>query len=128
MTEELNAKVETIVSFLDDQRCKDVTVIDVQGRCSWTDSMVVATVNSVGHLRGVAHELWSVLKDLGLTVNDRHKTPNSDGWTLIDCDEVVIHLMSEEMRDFYNIEKLWKLPEPVETVEPATASAEATEN
>lgn len=108
MREELENKVEKIVQYLDDQRCKDVNVIDVENRCSWADVFVIATVTSIGHLRGVSHNLWSLLNELELEVNDRHKTPAGDGWELIDCNSIVIHLMSEELRDFYSLEKLWK--------------------
>jgi ribosome-associated protein len=108
MKAELKDKTDEIVKYLDDQKCRDINIIDVEGRCSWADVFVIATVTSVGHLRGVAHNLWSVLNDLGLEVNDRHKTPAGDGWELIDCNSIVIHLMSEELRDFYSLEKLWK--------------------
>jgi len=108
MNTELKSKVDEITKYLDDQKCRDINVIDVETRCSWADVFVIATVNSVGHLRGVSHNLWSVLIDLGLDVNNRHKTPAGDGWELIDCNSVVIHLMSEELREFYSLEKLWK--------------------
>ena len=51
------------------------------------------------------------INDLGLHVNNRHKTPGDDGWELIDCGEIVIHLMSPDLREFYNLEKLWKVTE-----------------
>lgn len=108
MNTDLKSKVDTVVEYLDEQKCVDINVIDVEGRCSWADVLVIATVNSVGHLRGVSHQLWGVLIDLGLEVNDRHKTPVGDGWELIDCNSIVIHLMSEELREFYSLEKLWK--------------------
>jgi ribosome-associated protein len=108
MKSEIKNDVDTIVEYLDDQKCKDVNVIDVENRCSWADVLIIATVNSVGHLRGVSHNLWGILNDLGLEVNDRHKTPAGDGWELIDCNSIVIHLMSEELREFYSLEKLWK--------------------
>ena len=108
MKSEIKNDVDKIVEYLEDQKCKDVNVIDVENRCSWADALIIATVTSVGHLRGVSHQLWSILNDLGLEVNDRHKTPAGDGWELIDCNSIVIHLMSEELREFYSLEKLWK--------------------
>lgn len=108
MNDKLQADVNAVKKFLDDQNCREINVIDVEGRCSWADTLIIATVTSVAHLRGVVHELWGELNDLGLQVADRHKTPAGDGWELIDCGSIVIHLMSAELRDFYSLEKLWK--------------------
>lgn len=107
MTEQLSEDVNEVKEFLDGQKCQNINVIDVQGRCSWADVLVIGTVTSVAHLRGTVHQLWGKLNDLGLEVSDRHKAPAGDGWELIDCGSIVIHLMSEELRDFYSLEKLW---------------------
>ncbi len=103
MREEIQKKAETIKEYLIDHKCTDVAVVDL-GECSWADCFVIGTVSSVGHLRGVVHQLWNELLELGLTVNNRHKTPGDDGWELIDCSDIVIHLMSPELREFYNLE------------------------
>ena len=110
MREEIREKAEAIKTYLGDHNVKDVVVVDL-GECSWTDCFVIGTVTSVGHLKGVAHQLWGEIKDLGLEVNNRHKSPGDDGWELIDCGDIVIHLMSAELRDFYNLEKLWATTE-----------------
>ncbi len=104
-------KTKLISSFLKDNKCKDVVSIDVrETTCDWTDFIVIGTVTSLGHLRGTASELWGFLSDNEIHVNNRHKNVKEDGWTLIDCDDVVIHLMSEEMRQYYSIENLWEKP------------------
>ena len=110
MNEDIKLKVVILKTYLEDHKCADVAVIDMQD-CSWTDAFVIGTVSSVGHLKGVVHQLWGELIDLGLNVNNRHKTPGDDGWELIDCGDVVIHLMSSELRAFYNLEKLWNITE-----------------
>lgn len=106
-------QAKALKAFLEDSRCKDVQILDVHPECSWADCFIIATVNSTGHLSGVVHELWGELEKLGLKVNNRHKSVAGDGWTLIDCGTIVIHLMSAELRDFYSLEKLWakKVPE-----------------
>ena len=111
MKSDIKEKTDKLKAYLEEHRCGDVTVIDMEHECSWTDAFVIATVSSVGHLRGVVHQLWGELNELGLTVNNRHKSPGDDGWELIDCGDVIIHLMSEELRSFYNLEKLWKTTE-----------------
>ncbi len=111
MREEIQKKAETIKKFLEDHKCLDVKIVDLSNECSWTDCFVIGTVSSVGHLKGVVHQLWSELSALGLDVNNRHKSPGDDGWELIDCSDIVIHLMSPDLRAFYNLEKLWKATE-----------------
>ena len=111
MKEGIKNNCDKLKAFLEDHRCSDVVIVDMEKECSWTDAFIIATVTSVGHLRGVVHQIWNELIDLGMDVNNRHKSPGSDGWELIDCGDIVIHLMSQELRDFYNLEKLWKATE-----------------
>lgn len=104
-------KAELITKFLKDNKCNDVVSIDVRDTtCDWADFFVIATVTSLGHLKGTASELWGFLAKNDIFVNNRHKTVGEDGWTLVDCDDVIVHLMSEEMRQYYSIEKLWEKP------------------
>ena len=106
MNETIEKNSRRIAAFLEEHSCKDVVVLPLEN-CSWTDCFVIGTVNSVGHLKGVVYQIWEVLNELNLTVNNRHKNPAEDGWLLIDTGEIVIHLMSKELRDFYDLEKLW---------------------
>ena len=107
MKEEIKKKAQAIEQFLNDHKGLNTVVVDVSEQCTWTDCFIITTVNSLGHLRGLARELWSFLEEQGLSVVNRHKTPGDDGWELIDCSDIVIHLMSPELRDFYSLEKLW---------------------
>lgn len=108
MREEISKKAEELRSFLDEHNCKDVQIVDLNENNSIADCFIVATVTSVGHLKGVVHQIWSELNRLELAVNNRHKSVEEDGWTLIDCSTIVIHLMSSELRAFYSLEKLWE--------------------
>lgn len=107
MKEEIKVIAEKFKKYLEDHNCQDVVIVDMS-ESSWTEAFVIGTVNSVGHLKGVVHQIWDVINDSGLKVNNRHKTPGDDGWELIDCGDIVIHLMSPELREFYNLERLWR--------------------
>ena len=96
-----------IARVIHEHRGEDTIVIDVSEQSSWTDYFVISTVNSVGHLKGVVRHVKQHLRDADVDILHRHKRMAEDGWELIDCGYVVIHLMSREMRDFYDLEKLW---------------------
>jgi len=107
MKNETVKTAKKLAAFLTDSKCRDVQILDVNPECSWADCFIIATVNSTGHLAGVVHEIWDELDKDGLQVQNRKKSPAGDGWTLIDCGDIVVHLMSEELREFYSLEKLW---------------------
>jgi ribosome-associated protein len=96
-----------IAGFVTDHKGLDPVVIDVAEHSAWAECFVIATVNSLGHLKGITKELWGFLADRGVQVLNRHKGVAGDGWELIDCGSIVIHLMSAELREFYALEKLW---------------------
>src|SRR6056297_4041279 len=92
---------------IDEHKGADTVVIDVREQSSWTSFFVISTVNSVGHLKGLTRQIKNFLREKDVNVLHRHKRIAEDGWELIDCGFIVIHLMSEEMRQFYDLEKLW---------------------
>jgi ribosome-associated protein len=96
-----------IAALIEDHKGEDTMVIDVSDQSSWTDYFIISTVNSVGHLKGVVRHIKQYLRDRDLEIRHRHKRMAEDGWELIDCGNVVIHLMSKDMREFYDLEKLW---------------------
>ncbi len=100
--------VATLIgNFIDDHNGTDVVVIDIKEQSSWTDYMIIATVNSLGHLKGLVRQLKELLSDNSIDILMRHKQISDDGWELIDCGSYVIHLMNSEMREFYDLDKLW---------------------
>jgi ribosome-associated protein len=99
--------VEDIAQFIEDHKGSQTVCIDVSEISSWTGSFVITTVQSAGHLRGLLKELKGFLHEYNLEIGQKHKKISENGWELIDCGEVVIHLMSREAREFYELEKLW---------------------
>ncbi|MFA5446645.1 MAG: ribosome silencing factor [Sphaerochaeta sp.] len=108
MDDVMLTQANAIAGFLQEHKCSDVKVVDLRPDCSWTDFFVIGTVTSSAHMRGVAHQLWGELNTLGLSVANRHKKLEGEGWELIDCGDIIIHLMDSEMREFYSLEKLWQ--------------------
>lgn len=105
-------KALEIAQLMEDGKGKDVTVIDVSQLNSWTDYFVIVTVNSSVHWKG----LYKIVKDY-VRENDMEihvtnkKTPDGDDWNLIDIGTVVVHLMSQDARSFYELEKLCHMGE-----------------
>lgn len=102
-------KARAIARFLEDHKGIDTAVVDVRQQCGWADFFVITTARSLGHLRGLAGEVQEAIEAEGLVAINQKKTPGSDGWLLIDCSDIIIHIMSAEMRAFYSLEKLWAM-------------------
>lgn len=91
-----------------DHKGENVKVLDVSGSNTWADYFIIATVSSSAHSRGLQKHVYETLKDLTLEIHPtKRKMPDGDEWTLIDLGDVIVHLMTETARDFYDLEKLW---------------------
>ena len=96
-----------IGEFISEHNGENVLVIDVKDLNSWTDYIIIATSTSIGHLKGLVQQLRDSLDSNGVGILRRHKQISDDGWELIDCGDFVINIMNKEMREFYNLDKLW---------------------
>ena len=97
-----------IAKLMEDGKGADVCVIDVSELNSWTDYFVIATVSSGPHWQGRYKEIKDYIKDTDLEIHKIHnKSSQGNDWNLIDLGPIVVHLMSQEARDFYELEKLW---------------------
>jgi ribosome-associated protein len=94
--------------LLMDHKGENVMVLDVSGKNTWADYLVLATATSSAHSRGMLKHVQESLKDLGLAIHPtKHKIPDGDEWTLIDLGDIVVHLMTGTARSFYDLEKIW---------------------
>ncbi len=100
--------VETVVGSLDDDKAEDVTVIDLRGRSSIADHMVIASGRSQRQVGAMADHLMEKLKQLGLPVSVEGMQQGD--WVLIDAGDIVVHLFRPEVRSFYNLERMWGVP------------------
>jgi ribosome-associated protein len=105
--------LEIVLDTLDAQKAEDVVAIDLKGKTSIGDHMVVASGRSQRHVGAVADNLIQQLKDEGYGRARVEGLPQGD-WVLIDAGDVIVHLFRPEVRDFYNLEKMWSADRPVE--------------
>ena len=102
-----------VTSCLEDHLAEDVVVIDLEGKSTIADYMVVATGRSNRQVVAISDHLRKLLKDRGLIGITPEGLRQGD-WVLIDAGDVIIHLFRPEVREFYNLEKMWgmTIPEP----------------
>ena len=91
---------------LDDDQAENVTVIDLHGKSTIADFMVIASGRSKRHVGAMAEHLREKLKAFGTRLPTTEGMPQCD-WVLIDAGDVIIHIFRPEVRDFYNLEKMW---------------------
>jgi ribosome-associated protein len=103
-------EIKTVaLNALDDLKAKDVVTLDVRGLTSVTDFMVVGTGTSNRHVKSLATNVSVELKKHGCKPLGIEGGQVAD-WMLVDAGDVVVHVMSPEARDFYDLERLWSVP------------------
>ncbi|MBW8733738.1 MAG: ribosome silencing factor, partial [Asticcacaulis sp.] len=97
-----------IVDKLDDDKAQDIVCIDLKGKSSVADTLIIASGRSHRHVGALADHVLRALKDAGYGKVKIEGLPACD-WVLIDVGDVVVHIFRPEVRTFYNIEKIWSL-------------------
>ena len=107
--------LKLIEQSLDDDKAINIVTIDLVGKSSIADAMVVASGANVRQVGAMADHLRNKLKAVGIKGISIEGLEHCD-WVLIDGGDVIIHLFRPEVRDFYNLEKLWAgaLPETLD--------------
>lgn len=108
---ENGALVQIVMSCLDDAKAEDTTLIDLHGKTSIADAMIITTGRSNVHVNAIADRIVKALKDSG------RKAPRIEGlvagdWVLIDAGDAIVHIFRPEVRQFYNLEKMWGADRP----------------
>lgn len=105
---------EIIEQFLDSKKAQDIISIDLQGKSSLTDYLVIASGTSQRQVGSMAELLREELKKKGIKNIHIEGLPQCD-WVLVDAGDVIVHLFRPEIRAFYNLEKLWGFEIPENT-------------
>lgn len=104
--EDIQAQAAAIIETLEDDKAEELIVIDLEGKSSIADQMIIASGRSQRHVAALADHVMRRLKEGGLGRVRVEGLPNAD-WVLIDTGDVVIHIFRPEVRAFYNLERIW---------------------
>ena len=111
-----------IASVLDDNKAEDIEIIELKGQTSIADYMIVATGRSNRQVVGLADKVSEKMKEAGYLGPRVEGLPHGD-WVIVDAYDIIVHIFRPEVREFYNIEKMWR-PEPA--FQPATGTSRPT--
>ena len=105
--------LDRVTIWLDDAKAEKIVSIDLKGKSSLGDFMVIATGRSDRHVGAIADQLRKNLKDAGIA-GVRVEGLETCDWVLIDAGDILIHVFRAEVRDFYNLEKMWSANRPTD--------------
>ena len=103
--------LDLILSSLDDDKAEEVITIPLTGKSAIADNMVVASGRSSRQVQAIAEHLMDRIKSEVGTIC-RVEGKQSGDWILIDCGDAIVHLFRPEVREFYQIEKMWQTASP----------------
>jgi ribosome-associated protein len=95
-----------ILSRLDDMKAEETVTIDLRGKSAFSDYMIVTSGRANRHVGAIAENVAKGLKETGIKSIHIEGLPNCD-WVLIDSGDVIVHVFRPEVREFYNLERLW---------------------
>jgi ribosome-associated protein len=99
--------IDIVLKALDDAKAENTVAIDIGGKSSLADHMVVTSGRSNRHVGAVADQLLKTLHDNGMGKPRIEGLPHAD-WVLVDAGDVIVHIFRPEVREFYNLEKMWQ--------------------
>lgn len=107
-------RIKTIVNALDDKKARNIDVLDISELTSLGDYFVICTCGSDSQVRACADNVEEKMEEQG--INCLHKEGYANGnWVLMDYNDIIVHIMHEETRQFYALEKLWDDAPRIET-------------
>ena len=95
-----------IINILDSNKALDIVTIDLEGKSSMADYMIVASGTSSRHIQALSEQVFEKFKSNGIE-NCKIEGTNSSDWKLIDAIDIIVHIFHPEKRKFYNLERMW---------------------
>jgi ribosome-associated protein len=103
---DVEAATQVVLTSLEDDKAEEILAIDIRGKSSFADMLVIASGRSARHVGALAEHVMHKLKQAGVKDVRIEGMPQAV-WVLVDAGDVVVHLFRPEVRSFYNIEKIW---------------------
>ena len=100
--------VNIISNILEDAKTEQIITIDISKKSSYADTLIIATCRSSRHADATADELIQQLKKRGIVCPVPEGRPQCD-WVIVDVGTVIVHLFRPQIREYYNLEKLWDM-------------------
>jgi|TARA_B100001540_G_scaffold207189_1_gene182482 ribosome-associated protein len=97
---------ETIINTLDSNKALDIVTIDLAGKSSIADYMIIASGTSSRHIQALSEQVLEQFKKNGI-LNSKIEGKNSNDWKLVDGIDLIVHIFNPEKRKFYELEKIW---------------------
>ena len=96
-----------LAKVLEEHKALDVTILDLRGIAGWTDFFVIGTCTTITHLRGLSRFVEEYVHTQSIEKLNKPVAKEDESWILHDCGDVIVHIMNEDARKFYELEKLW---------------------
>ncbi|HAV13174.1 MAG TPA: ribosome silencing factor [Opitutae bacterium] len=105
-------EIRVAVTAIEDKKGESIRILNVSGKSSITDYLVLATGTSDPHLKALKASLDRALKESGVQLIGEDREVGS-GWVVVDAFDFMVHLQTQEMRDLYQLDRLWRDAEEV---------------
>lgn len=102
----LNKLQQTAVTALEDIKARDIKVLDVRKLTSFYDTLIIASADSNRQVKALAHHVRDRMKEAGAPIIGVEGEESAE-WVLVDCGDIVVHVMQPAVRSYYNLEELW---------------------
>ncbi len=102
-----------MAALIDDHKGEGTVILDVTGECSFADYFIITTAMSSRHAASLIGFVREFVDRIAAPVLNRRQAADQSGWALLDCGNIIVHVMEREARSFYELEKLWFRAKPL---------------
>ena len=99
--------IKLVQKILEDHKAENIVTVDLRGKTTIGDYMIIASGSSNRQIKALAELIVQNFKNINLPIGKPEGLPEGD-WLLLDTGNVIVHLFRPEVRDFYNLEKMWE--------------------